>query len=60
MDSDKIKQGINLILEGIGEDTAREGLQGRDANGARAKRQDAGSARTIRAAQVRVCLSAQA
>ncbi len=28
MDSDKIKQGINLILEGIGEDTAREGLQG--------------------------------
>ena len=28
MDSDKIKQGIKLILEGIGEDSAREGLQG--------------------------------
>lgn len=28
MDSDKIKHGIKLILEGIGEDTSKEGLQG--------------------------------
>lgn len=28
MDSNKIEQGIRLILEGIGEDTAREGLVG--------------------------------
>lgn len=26
MDKDKIKQGVQLIIEGIGEDTAREGL----------------------------------
>ena len=26
MDSEKIKQGVALILEGIGEDTSREGL----------------------------------
>ena len=26
MDKDKIKQGVNLILEGVGEDVSREGL----------------------------------
>ena len=26
MDKEKIKQGVKLILEGIGEDTTREGL----------------------------------
>lgn len=26
MDKDKIKQGVQLIIEGIGEDAAREGL----------------------------------
>ncbi len=28
MDSDKIEQGVRLILEGIGEDLEREGLKG--------------------------------
>ena len=28
MDYDKIKEGVKLILEGIGEDTQREGLIG--------------------------------
>ena len=27
MDSEKIKEGVRLILEGIGEDVNREGLQ---------------------------------
>ncbi len=27
MDCEKIKNGVNLILEGIGEDTQREGLR---------------------------------
>lgn len=26
MDKEKIKEGVRLILEGVGEDTAREGL----------------------------------
>ena len=26
MDSEKIKEGVKLILEGIGEDVSREGL----------------------------------